>query len=140
MPLFKVRYDEGAKKIISCTGFQLAVNWLATDDDWGITQIRLTTTLATPLHSLTVKFIPVNLSIQIPKPNNIYVQFDWTTGRNCLLPENPSDPIDCHFRFRRLQFRVKVCYTQHSSGAELKVASEDLKVECFSPGQYIAVA
>lgn len=63
-------------------------------------------------------------------------------GDNVFIPRIPMIPSDYPFRFKRLQFPVKICFAitiNKAQGQTLKVTGVDLQNECFSHGQlYVA--
>lgn len=63
-------------------------------------------------------------------------------GETVFIPRIPLIPVDYHFKFKRRQFPVKICYAMtinKAQGQSLKVAGVDLRSDWFSHGQlYVA--
>ncbi|GBP26425.1 hypothetical protein EVAR_75557_1 [Eumeta japonica] len=63
-------------------------------------------------------------------------------GETVFVPRIPLIPSNCHFRFKRLHFPIKVCYAvtiNKTQGQSLKMTGIDLRNDCFSHGQlYVA--
>ncbi|XP_074108440.1 ATP-dependent DNA helicase pif1-like [Cotesia typhae] len=60
-------------------------------------------------------------------------------GENVFIPRIPLIPSDYHFKFKRLQFPVRVCFVMSinkAQGQSLKLAGVDLQSDCFSHGQF----
>ncbi|XP_074102059.1 ATP-dependent DNA helicase pif1-like [Cotesia typhae] len=60
-------------------------------------------------------------------------------GENVFIPRIPLIPSDYHFKFKRLQFPVRVCFAMtinKAQGQSLKLAGVDLQSDCFSHGQF----
>ncbi|KAL4083880.1 hypothetical protein QTP88_029196 [Uroleucon formosanum] len=60
-------------------------------------------------------------------------------GETVFIPRIPLIPNDHPFEFKRLQFPLKVCFAMtinKSRGQTLKFAGIDLRVNCFSHGQF----
>jgi ATP-dependent DNA helicase PIF1 len=65
-------------------------------------------------------------------------------GENVFLPRIPLIPSDLPFRFKRLQFPIRLAFAMtinKSQGQSLNVTGIDLRDECFSHGQfYVAMS
>lgn len=60
-------------------------------------------------------------------------------GESVYIPRIPLIPSEYPFEFKRLQFPLKVCFAMtinKSQGQSLKTAGIDLRVDCFSHGQF----
>ncbi|XP_074097687.1 uncharacterized protein LOC141526552 [Cotesia typhae] len=60
-------------------------------------------------------------------------------GENVFIPRIPLIPSDYHFKFKRLQFPVRVCFAMtinKAQGQSLKLAGVELQSDCFSHGQF----
>ncbi|XP_074114110.1 ATP-dependent DNA helicase pif1-like [Cotesia typhae] len=60
-------------------------------------------------------------------------------GENVFIPRIPLIPSDYHFKFKRLQFPVRVCFAMtinKAQGQSLNLAGVDLQSNCFSHGQF----
>ncbi|XP_027851457.2 ATP-dependent DNA helicase pif1-like [Aphis gossypii] len=65
-------------------------------------------------------------------------------GKTVLIPRIPIIPSDLPFKFKRIQFPVKLAFAMtinKAQGQTLNVAGIDLSVQCFSHGQlYVALS
>jgi len=61
-------------------------------------------------------------------------------GKTVLIPRISIISSDLPFKFKRIQFPVKLAFAMtinKAQGQRLNVAGIDLSVQCFSHGQYI---
>ena len=59
-------------------------------------------------------------------------------GEEVMIPKIPLIPSDYPFNFRRLQFRIKLCFSMTINkyqGQSFKVVGLYLETECFAHGQ-----
>ncbi|XP_015375852.1 PREDICTED: ATP-dependent DNA helicase PIF6-like [Diuraphis noxia] len=63
-------------------------------------------------------------------------------GKTVLIPRIPIIPSDLPFKFKRIQFPVKLTFAMiinKAQGQTLNVARIDLSVQCFSRGQLYVI-
>lgn len=66
------------------------------------------------------------------------------SGKSVLIPRIPTIPTDIPFKYKRLQFPIKLCYAitiNKCQGQTLNVSGIDLREKVFSHGQlYVAIS
>ncbi|GFT82266.1 ATP-dependent DNA helicase [Trichonephila clavipes] len=63
-------------------------------------------------------------------------------GEDILIPRIPMIPTDTPFKFKRLQFPIRLAFAitiNKAQGQSLELCGLDLSVDCFSHGQLHAV-